>query len=134
MKNWTLIQAQYLQKSIPERLMDLADRLSQLSQSVQTIEPEAKVSEAAASEAKAPGAKALVEESRLFIEWTALETGLDNAAALVELQIQLTRWQLLWSKIEADPTQHSAMQEESGQWSQRITQMSEQLAKPMAIS
>lgn len=35
----------------------------------------------------------LMEESKYFIEWTAAESQIETASALVDLQRKLTRWQ-----------------------------------------
>jgi hypothetical protein len=66
----------------------------------------------------------LLEESKFFIEWTALDAGLDLQAELVELQVELARWQQSWSKIWADSVQRTAIVEQASDWSKRLLEMS----------
>ena len=58
-------------------------------------------------------------ESKFFIEWTALEAGTEAAAELVELQVQLASWQRRWAVIWADGVQRRAVAKQSGAWSAR---------------
>ena len=47
--------------------------------------------------------QSMLEESEFFIEWTALEAPLNVQALLVELQIQLALWHLIWPQVYTDP-------------------------------
>ena len=49
---------------------------------------------------------------------------IDTAAELVELQIQLARWQHKWKSIWADPLQRREVAEQSSAWSKRILERS----------
>jgi len=60
--------------------------------------------------------------------WTAAEAELDTAAELVELQVQLARWQRNWARIWADPPQRQQVAEQSAAWSKRVLEMSGLLA------
>ena len=42
----------------------------------------------------------LLQESKLFIEWTAADTEIEIAAELVELQVQLACWQYSWAGFD----------------------------------
>ncbi|MGH7362640.1 MAG: hypothetical protein ACREJ7_02590 [Candidatus Methylomirabilales bacterium] len=66
----------------------------------------------------------LLDESKFFIEWTAPEAGLDVQAELVQLQLQLARWQRAWANIWADPRRRTAVAEQAGAWSERVLEMS----------
>ena len=91
MKDWTPIQERYLRDSIPVRLGGLAANLR-------------RIKSLAAQEISRDAIASLIEESKFFIEWTARETLTVTAAQLVELQIQLARWQHNWPQIWSDPT------------------------------
>ena len=66
----------------------------------------------------------LINESKFFIEWTALEAGTEAAAELVELQVQLASWQRRWAVIWADGVQRRAVAKQSGAWSARVLNLS----------
>jgi hypothetical protein len=68
--------------------------------------------------------ESMIDESKHFIEWTAAEAGVDTAAELVELQVQLARWQRNWARIWADPAQRNQVAEQSSVWSKRVSEMS----------
>jgi hypothetical protein len=103
MKDWTPIQERYLHDSIPVRLGGLAANLR-------------RIRSFAAQETSREAVASLLEESKFFIEWTAPETLPETAAQLVELQIQLARWQHNWPQIWADPTRRQQLAEQSLVW------------------
>ncbi len=107
MKDWSPIKERYLRESIPVRLGGLAANLR-------------RIQSFAAHEAGRDAVAGLIEESKLFIEWTARDTLPDTAAQLVELQIQLARWQHNWSRIWSDPARRGHMAEQALAWSERI--------------
>jgi uncharacterized phage protein gp47/JayE len=111
MRNWSLIQERYIRDSVPVRLGGVAANLRRIkSFSAQDTSQDAVVS--------------LIEESKFFIEWTACETSPDTAAQLVELQVQLARWQLNWSRIWSSPAQRRKVGEQSLAWSERVLALS----------
>jgi hypothetical protein len=107
MKNWNTIKERYLFDAIPIRLGGIAANLARVKSFSKNI-------------AHSDLVVSLVEESKIFIEWTALDTGIDTAGELVELQIQLALWQLRWAKIWADPEQRMEVAEQAKIWSDRI--------------
>ena len=111
MKDWTSIQERYLRDAIPLRLGALAANLS-------------RIKSFATHDTSRETVASLIEESRFFIEWTASETATDIAAQLVELQIQLARWQYRWAQIWSDPTQRQQVAEQSSVWSERVLALS----------
>ena len=111
MKDWSTIRERYLRDDLPIRLGGLAANLS-------------RIKSFAAHEASRAVVEGLIDESKYFIEWTAAEMDSDTAAKLMELQIQLARWQLNWTKIWSDPTQRRGMAEQAGSWSQRVLEIS----------
>jgi hypothetical protein len=66
----------------------------------------------------------VIDESKYFIEWTAAEAEVSTAAELVELQVQLARWQRNWTRIWADPAKRSLVAEQSSAWSKCVSEMS----------
>ncbi|MBN1878392.1 MAG: hypothetical protein JXA33_29510 [Anaerolineae bacterium] len=111
MKDWTTIQTRYLQDDLPIRLGGIAANLS-------------RVKSFASHDANREAVVSLIEESKFFIEWTAGEADLDVAAELIELQIQLSRWQHAWDKIWPDKTQRQQVASTSSRWSQRVLELS----------
>jgi len=111
MKDWTAIRERYLRDAVPTRLGGLAANLS-------------RIKSFSAHDASQPVVEGLIEESKLFIEWTAAEAGIEAAAELVELQLQLARWHRNWPKIWPDPAQRKEVAEQSGEWSKRVLGLS----------
>lgn len=71
-----VVQERYLEDDLPTRLGRLATNLAR----IQSF-PHDSANQAAVDR--------LLEESKLFIEWTAGEVDIDSAAELVTMQIQL---------------------------------------------
>jgi hypothetical protein len=111
MKDWTAIRERYLQDRLPIRLGGLAANLS-------------RIKSFAAQDASREAVESMIAESKFFIEWTAAEAEVNTAAELVELQVQLARWQRNWSRIWADQDQRRKVVEQSAAWSQRVLEMS----------
>ena len=68
--------------------------------------------------------ESLLNESKLFIEWTAPDAELKVQAELVELQLELAKWQLNWKSIWSDPGKRAAVVENAHIWSERILKIS----------
>ena len=111
MKDWTAIRQRYLRDGLPVRLGGLAANLS-------------RIKSFASHDANSGAVESMVDESKHFIEWTAAEAGVDTAAELVELQVQLAGWQRHWARIWVDPAQRKQMAEQSAAWSKRVLEMS----------
>ena len=111
MKNWTAIQERSLRETVSNRLGELAANL-------------ARIKSFANNDLNRDAVASLIEESKFFIEWTAVDAGIDQAAELVELQIQLARWQLGWLNIWADNAQRMKVAEQAQVWSDRVLEMS----------
>jgi hypothetical protein len=106
-----VVRNRYLRDSVPVRLGGLAANLARVR-----------------SFSDHPGHRdvvvRLLEESKWFIEWTAPDVPSEAQVLLVECQRQLARWQLVWARIWADPTQRAEMAEQAGRWSQRVLELS----------
>ena len=114
MKDWTAIQQRYLRDDLPVRLGGLATNLS-------------RIKSFASRDGNREAVESLIDESKYFIEWTAAEAEIDTAAALVELQVQLARWQHNWPRIWADPAQRRQVAEQSAAWSRRVLEIEAQV-------
>lgn len=111
MRDWKALKERYLQDDLPTRLGNLASSLARLKSRCQNVANGELVAE-------------LLQESKLFIEWTVQDTEIDIASELVELQIQLACWQYDWTKILADIEQRRTVSEQSRIWSEKVLQMS----------
>jgi hypothetical protein len=66
----------------------------------------------------------LLQESKLFIEWTPQNAEIEIAAELVELQTQLACWQYSWAGILEDAEQRMRVGEQGSIWSGKVLNMS----------
>ena len=107
MKDWTAIRERYLRDDLPVRLGGLAANLS-------------RIKSFAINEKNKLLVENLLDESKHFIEWTAQETEFETAAQLVELQVELARWQLKLDQAWPDIDQRKQISEQSNLWSQQI--------------
>lgn len=90
MKDRSAVRERYLRDSLPVRLGGLAANLS-------------RIKSFAAHEGGREAVESLLDESKFFIEWTGSEAKIEQAEELVELQIQLARWQHNWERIWSNP-------------------------------
>jgi len=111
MKNFDQRRSRYLQDALPIRLGGLAANLSRI-----------------ASFSKHDGVRDVVAsillESRWFIEWTAKELEIPQAAELVGLQRQLALWELESAQNWHDENWRHILVENARQWSHRVLEMS----------
>ena len=66
----------------------------------------------------------LIDESKMFIEWTAAQAEINTAALMVDVQIQLALWQIRWEHICTNPSERKRIAEQSGIWSKQILELS----------
>jgi hypothetical protein len=111
MRDWGAIRERYLRDVLSVRLGGLAANLARVKSFADHPDHRGVV-------------ERLLEESKFFIEWTAPEAGVDSQVALIELQIQLARWQHTWRRIWDDPARRASVAEEAGAWSERVLEMS----------
>lgn len=107
----TRLQERYLQDDLPTRLGGLATNLARIQSFSHHSGNQAVVEH-------------LLEESKLFIEWTAGEIDIDSAAELVTIQIQLARWQRNWQSLWVDAAQRIQMADQARVWSERVLELS----------
>jgi len=90
MRNIEIIKNRYLKDDLSVRLGGIASNL-------------ARIASCSLNPANCEAVVSMLEESKFFIEWTAPDTSNDIKAFLVELQIQLAFWQLVWTEVCNDP-------------------------------
>ena len=103
----------YLQQSIGIRLGGLSADLARISSFADIPDPQA--------------VETMLEESRGFIEWSApdlLPDRVEDAARLVEIQLELTRWHRVWNEAQHDPALWARLSEQARAWSDEILGMS----------
>lgn len=96
---------------LPIRLGNLAANLS-------------RIKSFSANDASRETVASLIDESKMFIEWTAAQAGMETAEKLVELQVQLARWQLQWHSIWNDKSKRDQLAEKSSTWSKQVLELS----------
>lgn len=111
MKNKSARRERYLRDPLPIRLGGLAANLAR----IQSFSNHPGHRDAVAS---------LLEESKLFIEWTAPEAHPSVQALLADCQRELARWHLVWNHIWSTPARLAEVTADAGVWSQRILEAS----------
>lgn len=111
MQNPGRIRERYLRDDVATRLGGIAANL-------------ARVSSFSRNPANKDAVNSLLDESKYFIEWTAGEAISDTAAELVEMQVQIARWQYRWDMIWEDPTSRMTVAQQAQMWSDRLLEAS----------
>lgn len=111
MKDWTAVRERYMVDESAVRLGGLAANLARIKSFSDHSDHRDVV-------------ESLVEESKLFIEWTAPDVRPEAQAELARLQLQLALWQIQWEKIWTDPKERAALAEKAQEWSNRVLAMS----------
>jgi hypothetical protein len=109
--NLDSLKTQYLQHDVSTQLGRLVENLAQIKALAQAGTEEQR-------------AQDLIRESQFFIEWVvpnlSLETALELATELVELQRQLSRWKLHLSTLWSNPSDRSQVATDVQEWSDRL--------------
>lgn len=66
----------------------------------------------------------VIDETEWFIEWTAAEIEPEQAEELVNMQVQLVRWQLNLDNILLDDTRREEVARVAEAYSQKVLNMS----------
>ena len=111
MREWYSLNERYLRGQLPIRLGNLAQNWARIQSRSQNA-------------ANGELIENLLQESKLFIEWTAQDAEIEIAAELVELQIQLACWQYSWAGIWEVATQRMKVGEQARIWSGKVLNMS----------
>ncbi len=68
--------------------------------------------------------KAVLNETQWFIEWTAAEIEPEEAEELVNIQVQLARWELTLDTIWLDEKKRGEIAQQAEAWSGRVLDIS----------
>lgn len=112
MRNIEAIKTRYLRDDIRARLGGIATNL-------------ARIASYSSNPANWKAVESMLEESKFFIEWTAPEAPLNVKALLVELQIQLALWHLVWPQVYTNPQEREKLGQLSRTWSQDVLMLRE---------
>ena len=105
----------YMRQSIPLRLGGLAADLARI---------------ASFTEVRADAAvESLLDEGRAFIEWSAPEAPIDDAARLVDIQRALTHWRRIWAQAQKNPLGREELAKQAQASSDEVLAMSGLLDK-----
>jgi hypothetical protein len=110
-RDWESLRKRYLKDELPVRLGGLAANL-------------ARVCSFADRPAHGDVVRNVVEESKFFVEWSAPDAALDQQVDLVDLQLQLARWNRHWDAIWQDSEGRRALADQARVWSERVLKMS----------
>jgi hypothetical protein len=111
MKDRNALRERYLQDKLSVQLGNLASNLAHIASYSGHPEHREIVEQ-------------IIEDSKFFIEWSGPAAKYEQQLELVDLQIQLARWQLRWSEIWADPLRRATVAAEARQWSERVLALS----------
>ena len=111
MNKFDKLRIRYLNDSIPVRLGGLAANLARVASFSKNDDHHKVVS-------------TTLHESKWFIEWTASELNTEDIAELVQLQIQMAKWEIQSHKKWNDQNWRTELINQSMEWSQRLLKMS----------
>jgi hypothetical protein len=118
--NWEILKRRYLKANHVAQLDILSLNLTHIQTLVQS-----------GAEGDGAAAKHLVRESQFFIEWIVptmdLETDIDFAVELVDLQRLLSHWKIDWSEHWDSESHRLAISKDLQVWCDRLQQRSEML-------
>jgi hypothetical protein len=96
-----------MRDSLQVRLAGLAADLARISSSARRPTGAAQVIE-------------MIEESRYYIEWTAAEIPVEQAAELVDIQVMLAMWKDAWTEAQANQVQRTLLSLQAKKWSDQV--------------
>ncbi len=103
-------QAQFQSDDIPHRLGHIASNLARVRSFCNTAYKEA--------------VQMVIDETSWFIEWTAAEIEPEQAEELVNIQVQLARWQLTLDNVWSDDKNRAEMAQKAETWSGYVLDIS----------
>ncbi|MEO0988675.1 MAG: hypothetical protein AAFY20_24525 [Cyanobacteria bacterium J06639_14] len=110
--NWDILKKRFLQADQTAQLERLALNLTRIQFLADSVTGESVVEH-------------LIRESQFFIEWIVagidLETNLEQAVELADLQRLLSRWKLGWAEL-GDDHKRKEVAKLAQQWSDRLLQ------------
>lgn len=115
MNNWTAEEVAFRCERLSVRLETLAQSFLQMASLSLDV-------------ANAEAVLAIVRESKVFLELTAIDLEVDSAFELAQMQRQLSRWHLRWVELWADDVARLEISTLSQVWANRVREMAGVLA------
>lgn len=110
MNNWTAAEMEFRCDRLSIRMERLAQNFLRMgSMSLDGVEAEAVL--------------AIVKESKIFIELTAIDLDIDSAFELAQIQRQLSRWDVHWLETWTSDASRVEISTVSQSWANRIQEM-----------
>jgi 3-hydroxyacyl-CoA dehydrogenase len=110
LNDWTVAELAFRCDRLSVRMARLAQNFSRMgSMSLDGIDAET--------------VRAIVKESKVFIELTAIDLDIDSAFELAQIQRQLSRWDIHWLEIWTSNASRIEISTLSQAWANRIREM-----------
>jgi hypothetical protein len=109
-------QARFQVDDIPHRLGHTASNLARVRSFCNTAYKDA--------------VKTVLNETQWFIEWTAAEIDPEQAEKLVNIQVQLARWELILDSIWLNEKKRAEIAQQAEVFSQQVLDMSGLMTEP----
>lgn len=103
-------KARFQNEDIPHRLGHIASNLARVR--------------SFSNSAFKKGVEVVIDETEWFIEWTAAEIEPEQAEELVNIQVQLARWQINLDNILLDELRRGEVAKQAETYSQKVLDMS----------
>jgi hypothetical protein len=110
MNNWTIEEIEF-------RCNRLSVRLERLAQNFQ------RMASLSLDETNGEAMLAIVRESKVFLELTALDSNVESAFELTQMQRQLSRWHTRWQKTWEGDSDRLEISTLSQTWANRVREM-----------
>lgn len=111
------IYSRFVRDKVPVRMGNMASNMGRI-QAIGEMEGEVTT------------ARTMIDETIMFIELTLPVTDFAKARLLTELKQILEQWRISIDEIWKDPTRHSLLCEQAGNWSDRLVEASGLLQSP----
>jgi hypothetical protein len=110
MNNWTTVEMAFRCDRLSLRMERLAQNFLRMgSMSLDGVEAET--------------VRAIVKESKVFIELTAIDLNIDSAFELAQIQRQLSRWDVHWLETWTSDVSRVEISTLSQAWAKRIREI-----------
>jgi hypothetical protein len=111
MNNWTAEEIAFRCDRLPVRIDRLATNLLRLGS-------------LSSNGTDADSTLAVLRESKVFIELTAIDLNVDSAFELAQIQRQLSRWHIHWAETWAGTSSRNEISTLTQTWANRLREMS----------
>jgi hypothetical protein len=111
MNNWTAEEIAFRCDRLPVRIDRLATNLLRLGS-------------LSSNSTDADSTLAVLRESKVFIELTAIDLDIDSAFELAQIQRQLSRWHIHWAETWTGTSSRNEISTLTQTWANRLREMS----------